>query len=93
MLEIGEVLIKELNRLKMNNVSNNHKRLNVSVYQWFIYYCYGKNIAIRSLLKDVRGMHEENFFKGMLWATLLSVPLWLSFFGWMKLTLTFLRFL
>lgn len=32
-------------------------------------------------------MYEENFFKGMLWASLLSIPLWLSFFGWLKLTI------
>lgn len=34
-------------------------------------------------------MHEENFFKGMLWASLLSIPLWVSFFGWLKLTVRF----
>lgn len=26
-----------------------------------------------------------SFGKGMMWATLLSVPLWLSFFGWIKI--------
>jgi hypothetical protein len=28
---------------------------------------------------------EENFAKGMVWAVGLSIPLWLSFFGWIKM--------
>lgn len=30
------------------------------------------------------------FSSGLLWGTLLSVPLWISFFGWMKIIITFL---
>lgn len=30
--------------------------------------------------------HENgNFAKGMIWGVLLSIPLWLSFFGWVKM--------
>jgi hypothetical protein len=28
---------------------------------------------------------EGNFIVGMYWGTLLSIPLWVSFFGWVKL--------
>jgi hypothetical protein len=28
---------------------------------------------------------DENFAKGMVWAACLSIPLWLSFFGWIKM--------
>ncbi|SIQ15426.1 hypothetical protein SAMN05880580_103122 [Priestia flexa] len=28
-----------------------------------------------------------NFLLGLLWGTSLSIPLWLSFFGWIKLLL------
>ncbi|MDQ0225537.1 hypothetical protein J2S02_001881 [Metabacillus niabensis] len=38
-------------------------------------------------------MQEENFFKGMVWATLLSIPLWLSFFGWIKMTINLMKYL
>jgi hypothetical protein len=35
-------------------------------------------------------MHESydsdgHFFKGLFWGTILSVPIWLSLFGWVKL--------
>ena len=29
--------------------------------------------------------HEGDFYKGMLWATTLSIPLWVSFFGWINI--------
>lgn len=28
---------------------------------------------------------ELGFFKGMVWGTVLSIPLWLSFFGWINI--------
>ncbi len=33
--------------------------------------------------------HEEtgNLFKGLLWGSLLSMPIWFSVFGWIKLFL------
>ncbi|USK27974.1 MULTISPECIES: hypothetical protein [Metabacillus] len=34
-------------------------------------------------------MKDANFFKGMIWATILSVPLWVSFFGWIKIILSY----
>ncbi|MCM3597744.1 hypothetical protein M4D55_18405 [Metabacillus idriensis] len=34
-------------------------------------------------------MQDANFFKGMIWATVLSIPLWVSFFGWMKIILSY----
>ncbi|MDQ0857628.1 hypothetical protein QFZ72_001107 [Bacillus sp. V2I10] len=34
-------------------------------------------------------MQDTNFFKGMIWATILSVPLWVAFFGWMKMILSY----
>ncbi|MGX1192295.1 hypothetical protein RKD52_000847 [Metabacillus sp. SLBN-84] len=34
-------------------------------------------------------MQEADFFKGMIWAAVLSIPLWLSFFGWMKILLAY----
>ncbi|MGG3449108.1 hypothetical protein [Domibacillus aminovorans] len=35
--------------------------------------------------------HEDgHFFIGLTWATVLSVPLWISFFGWIKLVGHFL---
>lgn len=33
---------------------------------------------------------EHNFYIGMLWGTSLSIPLWLAFFGWIKLIAAFL---
>jgi hypothetical protein len=33
---------------------------------------------------------DSSFFKGLLWGSILSVPLWLSFFGWVKLILGFI---
>lgn len=30
-------------------------------------------------------MDEGNFFKGILWGVMFSVPLWLSIFGWINL--------
>lgn len=30
---------------------------------------------------------NPNVFKGLLWGTALSIPLWLSFFGWVKVVL------
>jgi hypothetical protein len=29
--------------------------------------------------------HKESFFKGLFWAILFSIPLWLSIFGWLKI--------
>lgn len=34
-------------------------------------------------------MRKGNFVVGMFWGTALSIPLWLSFFGWIKLIATF----
>ncbi|WP_157950913.1 hypothetical protein [Peribacillus acanthi] len=34
---------------------------------------------------------DLNLFKGLLWGTALSIPLWLSFFGWLKLFIGFLE--
>ncbi|MBM7690835.1 hypothetical protein JOC77_000238 [Peribacillus deserti] len=31
---------------------------------------------------------SENFAKGLLWGTALSIPLWLAIFGWIKLLLS-----
>jgi hypothetical protein len=59
----------------------------------FKYKHHGKNKDYYLILRGVSNVHEENFFKGMLWATFLSVPLWLSFFGWMKLTIGLLKHL
>jgi hypothetical protein len=28
---------------------------------------------------------EGNVIKGLMWAALFSIPLWISFFGWVKL--------
>jgi hypothetical protein len=28
---------------------------------------------------------QENFFKGLIWGTSLSIPLWLALIGWIKL--------
>ncbi len=30
-------------------------------------------------------MDEENFFKGIFWGVMFSVPLWLAIFGWINL--------
>lgn len=35
--------------------------------------------------------HAGKFSIGLLWGTLLSVPLWISFLGWVKLTYYFLN--
>lgn len=34
---------------------------------------------------------QGNFLVGFLWGTSLSVPLWIAFFGWIKLMIQFLR--
>lgn len=34
-------------------------------------------------------MEEGKFFKGLTFGTILSAPLWLSFFGWIKLAVRF----
>ncbi len=54
---------------------------------------HGKDITKRAFMKGVSGVQEENFFKGMVWATLLSIPLWLSFFGWIKMTINLMKYL
>ncbi|EKN64147.1 hypothetical protein BABA_23640 [Neobacillus bataviensis LMG 21833] len=33
---------------------------------------------------------EGNLFVGLLWGTSLSIPLWVAFFGWIKLITHFL---
>lgn len=33
---------------------------------------------------------EGNFLKGLTWGIMLSIPLWLSFFGWIKIIRSFL---
>jgi hypothetical protein len=35
-------------------------------------------------------MIRGKFLVGMFWGTALSVPLWLSFFGWIKLFVAFI---
>ncbi|ETI68595.1 hypothetical protein BAVI_11824 [Neobacillus vireti LMG 21834] len=30
---------------------------------------------------------QGNFFTGLLWGTTLSIPLWMAFFGWVKIIL------
>lgn len=35
--------------------------------------------------KYIANEHEGNFVRGAMWATMLSLPLWLSLFGWIKL--------
>jgi hypothetical protein len=38
--------------------------------------------------KDVMSMeHEGNFGMGFSWGVTLSIPLWISFLGWIKLLL------
>ena len=34
--------------------------------------------------------HEGNFAMGFSWAVTLSIPLWISFLGWMKFLLSIL---
>lgn len=36
-------------------------------------------------------MREGNFFKGIIWAAVLSIPLWIAFFGWVKLIMYMFR--
>lgn len=31
---------------------------------------------------------DGNFFKGFVWACALSIPLWIAFFGWIKMIST-----
>lgn len=31
------------------------------------------------------------FIKGLIWGTLFSVPLWLSFLGWIKIIMNFIK--
>jgi hypothetical protein len=33
---------------------------------------------------------QGNFSVGLMWGASLSVPLWLAFFGWVKIILSFL---
>lgn len=35
----------------------------------------------------VEYLEEGNFFKGLLWGIALSIPLWVSIAGWMKIIL------
>ncbi len=28
---------------------------------------------------------QANFFNGLKWGVIISIPLWISFFGWIKL--------
>ncbi|MFK4391686.1 hypothetical protein ABH916_003614 [Peribacillus frigoritolerans] len=34
---------------------------------------------------------SSNVVVGLLWATFLSFPLWLSFFGWIKIIMNFIK--
>jgi hypothetical protein len=34
---------------------------------------------------------EGNFFLGLFWGGMISIPLWISFFGWVKLVIRFLN--
>ena len=36
-------------------------------------------------------MEKNRLLIGMLWGTMLSVPLWLSAFGWVKIVAFFVR--
>ncbi|MBM7618605.1 hypothetical protein JOC95_000447 [Bacillus tianshenii] len=36
-------------------------------------------------------MVKNNFLVGMFWGTAFSIPLWLSFFGWIKLIVAFVH--
>ena len=37
-------------------------------------------------------MQEENYFlKGMFWGTTISIPLWISFVGWMKIMMNVVK--
>lgn len=40
--------------------------------------------------EHVEYYEEGNFIKGFFWAITLSIPLWLSFFGWIKIIRSFL---
>ncbi len=41
--------------------------------------------------KGVDFMDEQgNFAYGLVWGTSLSVPLWIAFFGWIKLIIRFI---
>lgn len=53
----------------------------------FIYDKDTKNIRHLENNSEVFEMDYENgsFVKGMFWGVLLSVPLWISVFGWVKL--------
>jgi hypothetical protein len=31
------------------------------------------------------------FLRGLMWGTLFSVPLWLSFLGWVKIIMNFIK--
>lgn len=35
-------------------------------------------------------VEEGNFAIGMAWGTLLSIPLWISIIGWIRLTMVFI---
>lgn len=41
-------------------------------------------------MKNTEKVEDDNFSKGLAYGILLSVPLWLSFFGWLKLFHEFL---
>ncbi len=28
---------------------------------------------------------QRNFLKGLKWGVIISIPLWISFFGWLKM--------
>jgi len=38
-------------------------------------------------------LRSNNFLVGMFWGTTISIPLWISFLGWMKLGMRVLRFI
>lgn len=32
---------------------------------------------------------QTNFFNGLKWGVIISIPLWVSFLGWLKLLINF----
>lgn len=50
-----------------------------------------KDIVSENHQKEIEKYYAEdgNFFKGLMWAVLLSIPLWVSIFGWIKIISSF----
>ena len=51
----------------------------------------GKRKVIYNYKQGVDFMDkQDNFAYGLVWGTSLSVPLWIAFFGWIKLIIRFI---